>query len=351
MKKALVFLLAFALIGVAFAADPVIKFSGAIKTGLGLQINTPATGTGVNYIGIYEADSASSTRFDFNTEVTNGDFYAKTSVRQQWAALDLSKTVAAQTLATTMEAAFAQGKFLDKMITVIAGYGWGRPTTASNGWGGYTNKGLSIIANPIPELTLQYAVPALATATTDMTIAFQKSMLWAKYAMTGVGTFLGGAQLNLDTANTMAAHFSAVISAVTNLNVQAEGYLTNLGATTGQVMKFREILGYNLKDMVAGFSVQLQSDQVMDNTTGKEMSIAINPSVTYAFDINSIGFGATYTMNSGNVKDVAALSIDPSYTATFNGNAKIKVAASYGIADLKVSANTLKVYTNFLYSF
>jgi hypothetical protein len=116
-------------------------------------------------------------------------------------------------------------------------------------------------------------------------------------------------------------------------------------------MLFREVLGYNLKDIVAGLSFSANIDETIDNTTNKAMIIAINPSVTYAFDIHSIGFGVTYTMNAGAVDGVSAISVDPSYTATFNGNAKIKTGASYGMANLSTSASTLKVYTNFLYSF
>jgi len=315
MKKLIVLLLAFAMVGGVFAQAaaapaPALVFSGYLNTGFQYDSTT-------GDLYLYNKDAGNMTRLRWNADYTNGDFGVHFRLQNS----DVGVTTGTQLFTQ----ALVWGNLFNKMVYFKVGklndYTW---ATAYNSWGGYDGKlGFQVQLKPVAGLNAGFIVP-LTTGGVDLADQFKDMIIAGKYTADGVGTFL--AQLNLGlTANQLI--LGADISAIKDLTLNIEANFADL-ADVANTLTIDEYLSYAMGDLAVGIWAE--------EALGATFYWAVAPEVSYTMGKTELGASVTYDSTN-------AYSIDPYAKFTLGAKSAAKVYASYDGA--------FKVGTNFLFSF
>lgn len=279
MKKAIVLLLALAVLGGAVFAQDGIKFDGYVSTGLYL------TGDTVDLQNYY--NSGKDTRVRFNASYTDGDFGMKFRLQSN----DFTTTA-------FVTQAYVRGGFFDNMLKFKVGklddYSM---ATWNNNYG--TTDGLTgpeFFLTPTEGLTFAVFMPVTLAGgpTSDM---IDGTKLGVSYAMDGIGSFLAGGDF---LAATQDAWFAAKITAVENLYANVEVYVPTFDTVEPE---FSSDIGYTMDAL----TVALYDEVVFAST----LTWLVEPYVSYALsDMVAVGADFTYT-DAGDYDVFANLSYTP----------------------------------------
>jgi hypothetical protein len=321
MKKLIVLLLAFAMVGGVFAQAaaapaPALVFSGYLNTGFQYDSTT-------DDLYLYNKDAGNMTRVRWNADYTNGDFGVHFRLQ--------NSDVGVATGTQLFTQALVWGNLLDKMVYFKVGklndYTW---ATAYNSWGHFDGQtGAQIQLKPIAGLNAGIFLPlgnkaAVPPTSQDLADVLANMSIAGKYTADGVGTFL--ANLNLgNTAN--ALYVGADISAVENLTLLLEANFADL-ADVANTLIIDEYLSYAMGDLAVGVWAE--------EALGATFYWAVAPEVSYTMGKTELGASFTYDSTK-------AYSIDPYAKFTLGAKSAAKVYASYDGA--------FTVGTNLLFSF
>jgi len=163
MKKLLIALLALTVAGTAFAADPALTFSGALKTGIQFTSSDADKDdeTGIDptdgFVTTYNDDAGKTTRLDLKGAYTDGDFGLKFRLRSN--AFE----------APVVNYAYAWGNLFSNKVTFKAGDidddAW--ETEGDEGFDLADDQGLQIQIKPIEGLNFGVKFATTAAYETD----------------------------------------------------------------------------------------------------------------------------------------------------------------------------------------
>ena len=313
MKKLIVLLLAFAMVGGVFAqtADPALTFSGYVYTGFQYDSTSDS-------LYLYNAATPNYTRIRWNMAYTNGDFGLSFRVQ--------NSDVVAPTSPQLFTQALVWGNLFNKTVTFKAGklndYTWATPYYA---WGNFDGKtGFQAQFKPVAGLNFGFFVPLQANTTVLASDVLKDINVAAKYTVNDYGTIL--AHLNLGTAAN-ALYLSANVSAIEDLTLIVESAIADLTAA-GTNTTVNEYVSYSMGDLAVGLFAQ--------QAFAASFGWSVAPEVSYAMEDKEIG--ASFTYNSD-----TTYSLDPYVTFTLNGKSSAKVYACYDGA--------FTVGTNFMFNF
>lgn len=331
MKKALLVLLALAMIGSFAFAD--VKVAGLVVTGVRADINLPSGGTATNDIRMYEGFRGFDTIATINLHVTTDDgmfgYDAEYAYVPSIAVGDLDQ---------------AQGwwKMFDGMATLYVGTLIPNSfATAVMEWGDsqFNGAGLDLTLKLVEGLEIGYMLP-LATvvvpAADGITKALQGSKIGASYAMANMFTVKGAVLLSA-TANAMDAYAGLAVSAIENLGLNVEYLGVNIGDTTTGTTDVMANLSYQL----GAIGVGVWGEVCLPALSGATMGWVVGPNVSYGlmdkvtvsaeFDIgNNNNLGGWYGLTSLGAGDAAKMSWAPVVTLDFASPAgKIRVRGAY----------------------
>jgi len=163
MKKLIVLLLAFAMVGAVFAADapaPALTFNGYLNTGF--QYDTTS-----DLVKLYGAYAGKTSRLRLNAAYTNGDF----GVNFRYQSNDSAT-------APSVTQALVWGNLFNKMVTFKAGelndYTWATPYNSFGNFDGQT--GIQVQLKPIAGLNFGVFVPVTAAGATPANTCKDMSM-------------------------------------------------------------------------------------------------------------------------------------------------------------------------------
>jgi len=279
MKKAIVLLLALAVLGGAVFAQSAIKFDGYVSTGLYLTGDTVEL---QNYF-----NSGKDTRVRFNASYADGDFGMKFRLQ--------TNDPAAAPMITQ---AYVRGGFFNNVLKFKVGklddYSM---ATWNNSYGSTDGMlGPEFFITPATGLTFAVFMP-VTMAGAPLSDSIDGTKLGVSYAMDGVGSFLAGGDFLLATQD---AWFAAQITAVENLSAKVEVYIPTFDTVEPQ---FSSDVGYTMDKL----TVSLYDEVVFAST----LTWLVEPYVSYALsDMLSVGADFTYT-DAGDYDVFANVSYNP----------------------------------------
>ncbi len=213
MKKAIVLLLALAVIGGAvFAQDaPALKFSGYVSTG----VNYNMSQDDLSLLGYY---NGYTNRVRFNADYMDGDF----GVHFRYQANGLENPKITQAL--------VKFGFLDSMLKFKVGV-LDDYTVATYDYYGKTDgmEGAQLFLAPVAGLTVSAFLPVTQAGGVTFSDAFNGAMFAAKYSAEGIGDFYAGfANEDYTALGTRSAWLEAEITAIENLDAIVEMHIADL---------------------------------------------------------------------------------------------------------------------------
>jgi len=350
MKKLLVVLLALTAVGVAAFADaPTWTFGAVWNTGAQIKLGDSTT-VPDTLLFLSDNNEPAPTRGRFVGNADLGGYGAKWYVA--FPSDDPKNGI-------NFINWWVYANLFNKMVTLNVGAAdTGFAGTVNKGWGGANVSGIQVIVAPIDGLKVGFGIPV----NENLPVAFdvklndqlQAIQLGAFYTMPNLASFAftyvnKATSIAGVTANSGEVDFGVNVLAVPNLTAQFEVQVKNLGASSGNTIELFENAAYVMGPLTPAINL----DEVIDNTSGANMKIAINPNVDYAVMTGTnVGISITYTMNTPNTTTNSALSLDPYVKFTFNSSAAVKIDGNFGIADLNhTDKYTLPININFMYSF
>jgi len=281
MKKALIVLLAVALIGAfAFADDaaapaaPTAAFSIHTYNGFGI-VSSGTTTTIKQYDYNWVGGDYTRVGFKYTAADGNSGFNSRVQV-------SFGTTTSGTTTSSAVTAVFNQlngwGKFVDGLITVRAGVG-DDYTIATPIWNCYGNTdgafGVYVNLHPADGLDIGYFQPipysSDVVANLVSPTASSKSIVGAAYAIKDVASLEAGAVLSSATNGTNV-YFGGNVTAITGLTAQLEGQIASLGASASTTTLL-EYLGYSFGD--------LSLASYIGENLGTKVYFGLEPIITY----------------------------------------------------------------------
>lgn len=352
MKKLLVVLLALTAIGVAAFADdaPVWTWGATVETGAVVTL----ANTGDPQIYVWDANQPVVSRARLISGVALGNYGLKFYIGNDFGGNNAGSANAASGNLAYLSSNlvfpnfWVYASFLNNMITLNAGNpDTGFSGTVNKGWGGTVAQGFQVIVAPIDGLKVGMAVP-VSVPQESTTTALGSMIGGAFYTMPNLASFAFTFAGSKGTANSGEIDFGVNVLAVPNLTAQVEGKITSFGASSGQTTELFENVAYVMGPLTPAINL----DEQLNNASGWNVPIAINPNVDYAIMTGTnVGLSVTYTMN---VKGgtISSLNVDPYVKFTFNSKAWAKIDANYTIGDLSNTGTwTLPINIDFVYSF
>jgi len=319
MKKAIVLLLALAVLGGAlFAQDaPVLKFDGYVSTGVFYNV-TQDQAKLYNYYNSGKPD-----RVRFNANYTDGTFGLKFRLQSN----DFT--------APTVTQALVRAGFFDNMLVVKAGklddYSM---ATYDNSYGTTDGAvGAQFYVKPIDALTIAYFLPIkpavynsvadewqFATTEAGLAHAVTASMVGASYSLEGIGSFLLGGHFFESVADT---YFQFDLSAVENVGFTVEVYNADLSAIDPAISFDTS---YTMDKLV----VELYGN--LNTFTGTMFWLA-EPMVYYSVT-DKVTVGADFTYDSTDAYD-----INGNIKYAMNGKSTLRAKAGYDGTDTYIATS------------
>ena len=320
MKKLIVLLLAFAMVGAvsAQATAPALKLSGAFFGGLQYQSDTDVVSQSRWYGGNLNAFRV-RINGSYSNETIGASFRFQTN---------------APATAATFVRAFGWAKFFNGMLTVNGGK-LGDYTFASpyNSFGAFDGtEGMELIAAPVAGLKVGVVVPVAVAGGKTLTNTFNDLAFGVAYSIKDVADLAATIDLS-DTAKPTATAF-ANIKAVKNLTAYVEYKGTTVGDAAGDHYVF-EYAYYDLDKLTVGG----YADQTfyMDGATAADFNVT--PDVNYDLS-DAFNAGVSATIGLGGL--AGDWSVNPYATLAIK-NGEFGFGAGFD-QDSTVSAYTMWTY-------
>ena len=343
MKKALAFLIAFALVGAfVFAQDaaPALKWSGAVYTGFWYDSANDTTQL-IRYYG------TPGTRVRLNGSYSNEDMGIAFRLQSN----DFT--------APAFTRAFGWAKLFDGLLQFNVGK-LGDYTFAKGAVWAFGNfdgaTGLETIVSPIAGLKIGTFMPMSIASTVPLVNVLKDTAIGVSYSAEGIGDFALVYDLDPrvnaeDAAVFSDLMFSAYISAIENLDVYIEGKVFNLGDDTAgrEAFLVSEYFAYAMDALT--LELYLDQDIYADVTApNTALALTVNPAVSYTIDKYTPKLSLTYAL--GAAEETWTFNINPSVTYALK-KGSIELGMNYdmsttaGVAD----DSTYNVYALCIFNF
>lgn len=291
MKRALVVLLALVMgAGLLFAADPVVKWQGWVRSGVGLY--TQETGTTFK---AYDYDRVGGDRIRLAYSYTSADgnlgFYSRLSIVDGDFFTTTAKTAGFHRL-------YGWGKLFGGMLMIKAGI-LDDYSLATADWNGFGNNdgraGIYLLATPMAGLNIGYFQQLPYGGAVELEKFYNPvkdgkgSIAGLSYDMKGIGKVSAGVIADYFTGS--AAYFGFNLTAVKGLTAILEGKYQFNGATTP--LWLEQNVGYAMGALTAGA-------RIGENYNGTDFYWGVEPTVSYKLNSNlSVGvIGNVYNNKS-----------------------------------------------------
>jgi hypothetical protein len=387
MKKLLIALLALSVAGTAFAADPALTFSGALKTGIEFSSNDATSADEDGTVSLYNDDAGKFTRLDLNGAYTDGDFGMKFQLRTN----DLT--------APSYNYAYAWGNLFNNMVTFKVGDvddgAWA--TEGDEGFDVADGNGLQIQVKPMAGLNLGaklqvagytyeatqqelalglgytsdmfnfqagYQMDSDADATFDLTDkAIEFSGLDAddngKLEGAELVALLTLLDIELEPEDNASAYVGFSYKGMKALKAVAEAKLFNLGSDLGYTWA-NQVIEYAVNDQIsAGIVMHQYLWSNADIADGANLysfkpygNYKLNEKVTLGLAV----YYSTWMMNVSGVDAASELYLQPSATVQLGPKAKFVGFYKYDTVTMDKDffgdpVNTQTIQLDFIYSF
>ncbi|MCI1209313.1 MAG: hypothetical protein LKF96_07720 [Treponema sp.] len=368
MKKVLAIVSAFALVGIAaFAEDAVVKFSGAVETGIQIQKSNYDGDDG--NVQLWDDDSGSAGRFDLNGSYVNGNAGVEFKLRYDGYFDDATTDILAHSNLQGWLTLF------DGKVKLVGGNldtdAW--KTDADDNFTSENGAGMQIQIMPIEGLNFgvkfntstpvtiggddYYVTPKQFFNSTGFGVKYATDafMICGGYTLasdftTDKNTALVDSDGNVTNGDDDAAwaYFGLDYTGVENLKILTEGRFNHLGdtdkkAADAYLNEFNEIIEYQVNDALDAGIVcyQWMNGSKDDDVDGVESTaFSFKPYVDYKVnDMLTASAEIGYAMNEdveGNLfgKDTTYLWVKPSVVYNVSPKTELHVWYQLGVNDL-----------------
>lgn len=369
MKKLLIALLALSVAGVAFAADPALTLSGAVKTGLTFASSdsTSATEDGMVLLQSDDVGDNVPVRVELVGAYTDGDFGLKFRLRSNYED------------ALTFSYGYVWGNLFNNMVTYKVGKvddgSWGTEGDEGFDAADKVGNGLQIQVKPVEGLNVGVKLNAPVATKVDTYTAwtyeqFSNEMSFGLGYTSDMFNFQAGYAMDSDADDSGSedfswAYFGANYKGMEALTAIVEAKFGGLGDADLGWKEFNETVEYAVSEQI---SVGVLSWQTMfgefytagaikDPLDGAVVAddgllYSVKPYANYKLnDKTTLGLAVTYAAQG----DATDITVKPSATVQLGAKAKFVGFYAYDTADSGVKGadpiNTQTIQLDFIYSF